>query len=281
MILENYDEFLANKLGFSFNSKTNKWDLEINSSSKTFDVKSFMCDEDGKFKIEVGEVTGSFDAENLNITSAENLPVVVTNSLKLRTNITDFSKLPTQHVYGLLDLNCALTRNEDFRNNIVSVKALMIKEAIDEYDLRCFYHIKIKALSLINCEFKTLENAPVDMQELRVVYNNHLEDANGLQNTNLKDVTFSHCQKLTSLAGLPNTVTKITILECDGLPKIIKDFAVQININGFKDFYMDLLKFIIKAKRMTEIDTVAWPEDFKSNMPSLIKSFTGLNKFNI
>ena len=98
---------------------------------------------------------------------------------------------------------------------------------------------------------------------------------------NVKNLVLSKCTKLTSLEGLPNTVTNIFIQDAVNLPLVEEDFAMHITLHGFKDYHLDLLKFIVNAKREREIKDVNWPDDFKKQLPELVKSTGGLGKFNI
>jgi len=157
------------------------------------------------------------------------------------------------------------------------------------FEIRNAYKLKtLKGLETADCNSFLLFSAPLlesldffpkFTDELQLVDCISIKNLKGLNRT--IDLIISGCSNLTSLEGIPNMVENIFIKDAIRLPLIEEDFAVHIGLHGFKDYHLDLLKFAVQAKRENELKDVNFPEEFKKDIPELIRSAGGLNKFNI
>lgn len=108
-----------------------------------------------------------------------------------------------------------------------------------------------------------------------------IKDLKSLKNIKESNIVISNCHELTSLEGIPNTISYIKIVNCTKLPKLLKDFAVNINIHGFNDYYIDLLIFTIKSKRENELKTLNLPSNIINDIDSIRNSINGICKFKL
>jgi len=107
---------------------------------------------------------------------------------------------------------------------------------------------------------KTLEYFPKSVHSFHMI-NCPVKSLTGLPN-GLTSIIITNCYTLTSLYGLPNTIEHIKIINSYNIPLVERDFVVNIDMHGFNDHYLDLLKFIIKAKRIPEMHEIKWPDGF-------------------
>jgi hypothetical protein len=278
MLLENFDDFeKAKNDGFTYNSESGKWDL---SQGAGYEVRKRGLTE-GKFPFPIGTINGFFTINNAGLKSLKNLPVHVMKHMEITNFQTDnnLKDLPTRFVEHELKLYGATLTN--LESNLERAGALNLQFILGLKDLKGIENLDCQTLSISNCvELKDLSHVPKHAPKLIIKECSGIKDLTSLKPGRLFDVVISGCKNLTTLNGLPNTVKKIKVIGCS-IPIIEEDFAVHINLHGFKDYYLDLLKFIVKAKREGEISKVNWPEDIKSRMPELIRSLRGINKYNI
>ena len=153
-----------------------------------------------------------------------------------------------------------------------------------------------------NCQFNeltTLEGGPISVNGTYFCFNNKLTDLKGIAQ-NVVEIDCSHNLYLTSLEGCPKEI-KFDFLfnNCSnletlyGAPKCDKissnkgtkvPYAEWIWFHeeghlGYTNYYLDLLKFIIKNDKLNIVDTIKWPKDFYSQ--ELVDSIKGINKFNL
>jgi hypothetical protein len=274
-MLESYNDFDINRkaefLGFIKNGETDLWDIDRSITLGKPDLKNRTV----PFKI--GFVNGDFTALNLSLLSAENLPVHVNGNMNITGNVfNSLRDLPTKYVERKLVIGRG--RLNDISNNLERVRALRIESDFLP-SINGIENLDCHSLSLYDLpNIKSLEGSPKSLVKLSI----SKTSVKNLEHMGRAfEVFINECEDLTSLKGIQNSVQKIKILKCPNLPTIIQDFAVNINLHGFEDYHLDLLKFAVKANRESELDDLEWPDDIKSKMPELIRSFRGITKYNI
>lgn len=222
---------------------------------------------------------GNFCAD-YNHLSFKNFPINVDGQLYLSTKHENLLDLPTEHISEWLQIHTIdnVCNLKSLKSNIKSVKRLDLSDVKTLESLEGLENILMQNLVLRSIHKLTSLKYCPKLEDLSVI-NCSIKDLSGIDQ--ITRIMISNCPSLTSLFGLTKYVKEIRILNCPNLPTIEADFATQITAGKRLDqeYHLELLKFIVSAKRESEIENVIWPENFLNN--ELIHSVSGISKFNL
>jgi hypothetical protein len=98
------------------------------------------------------------------------------------------------------------------------------------------------------------------------------------------DLSLIECNNLLGLVDAPKVLGDIRITKCINIPKLEKEFYIETKGNWKKDYYAELLDWIISNKKFDgSVYQIIWPKKYDKIIkdPNFIQNIEVTRKFNI